>query len=349
MSGPDDVALLINGREFAFWSELELHLSLDSYSQLSFRAPFEPARSEFRETFEPFSYKPLQVTLGGKPLFNGTLIGVNPKTDADSRTVEVTGYSLPGVLHDCDAPGVSLPIVFRKMDLRAITKKLTEPFGIGVEFRDPPGSPFDLVRLACNESIQKFLANLAYQRGLVISNTEFGDVLFWRTIAPGKPVVTFAEGTPPVTDVEARFNAQDYFSEITGYAKGSRRRRGAKYTLQNPWLRSPLRCKSFTLEDTERGDAPDATRAKAGRMFGNMVTYTVSDLPTWRDPHDALWAPNTTLLLTAPGAMVYEQTELCVRRVALKQSAERRSATLELVLPGSFSGEVPASLPWKRV
>jgi prophage tail gpP-like protein len=80
-------------------------------------------------------------------------------------------------------------------------------------------------------------------------------------------------------------------------------------------------------------------------MFANAAAYTV-DVATWRDPKGSLWKPNTTLTLFAPDAMVYSEYELLVRTVTLKQSKESTTATLGLVLPGVFSGEIPTALPW---
>ena len=105
----------------------------------------------------------------------------------------------------------------------------------------------------------------------------------------------------------------------------------------------PHACK---FDDTEAGDAPTATQAKMGRMFANTVSYEIEDLPTWRNPAGKLWSPNTTLTLRAPSAMVYRESELMIRNVRLKQSADTVSASLDLVLPGAFSGEMPRALPW---
>jgi prophage tail gpP-like protein len=83
-----------------------------------------------------------------------------------------------------------------------------------------------------------------------------------------------------------------------------------------------------------------------GRMVASVATYTVEDLPTWRDPAGKLWAPNTTIMITAPGAMIYKETELLIRAIKFKQTGDEETATLELVLPGSFGGTQPKALPW---
>lgn len=83
-------------------------------------------------------------------------------------------------------------------------------------------------------------------------------------------------------------------------------------------------------------------------MFGNMVSYVVEGIPTWRDPKGNLWRPNTTITLKAPEAMIYRETEFLIRNVTLRQDAQSKTATLGLVLPGAFSGETPSRLPFEE-
>ena len=80
-------------------------------------------------------------------------------------------------------------------------------------------------------------------------------------------------------------------------------------------------------------------------MFGNMAGFAAT-VATWRDPNGDLWAPNTTVTLVAPGAMVYTEFEFIIRAVQFSRDSRETTATLELVLPGSFSGEIPETLPW---
>ncbi len=362
----EKIELLINNKQFSGWFDLEVKLSIDTFDTVSFSVPFDPARKDMRATFRPFSFDPIVVKLNGAPLFTGTIVGVDPSFDADSRTVAITCYSQPGVLCDCTAPSgfgrkgrrsLKGPIAleFKKQTLRKIAADLCEPFGIDIEFRADPGAPFEKVAIGLEEKVHTFLVELAKQRGLVMTNREDGALLFWKSIKRGAPVVQFEEGVSPLTGVQASFSPQDYYSEITGYAAAKHRKAGTRYTVLNKWLgddvdadgpinhHRPVSCK---FDDTEKADAPAATQAKMGRMFANMASWTTAPLPTWRDPQGKLWDPNTTLTLLAPPAMIYRPTELLIREVSLKQSKDLLTAELNLVLPGAFSGEMPDSLPW---
>jgi prophage tail gpP-like protein len=353
----DAVTITIGEREWKHWDSLELHLSLDSHATAGFNAPFEPDRSAFRDTFRPFSFKEVVIRVGGERLFTGTLVEVTPNLDAGARTVTVSCYSKAAVLEDCCPPASMGPIEANGLTLRQIAERLAAPFGIEVAMTAAEGSPFKRVKsrqhssnnqAEQDQSVQDFLLDLARQRGLVISSDPDGALLFQRSVAPGHPVVRLVEGVPPLTSVTPTFSPQSYFDEITGFTSAKRGRIGSKYTERVERLSGgALRTLSFKLDDIEKADAVGAVRAKMARMFAHIVKYVVS-VPVWRDPQGILFRPNTTLLLQAPGAMVYHETELLIRDVYLKASARERTASLGLVLPGAFSGEQPPlPLPWE--
>jgi prophage tail gpP-like protein len=206
------------------------------------------------------------------------------------------------------------------------------------------GAAFARVALDPEQKIQDFLAELAKLRNLVIADTPGGDLWFRKSVSTGSPVAKL-KGQPLVS-VKAQFNPQDYFSEITGIAKATRKKKGGKYTVKNDHISGVLRPFTFKPDDLERADIPGAARSKFGRMFGNMVSYTAT-LPTWRDPDGVLFEPNTTIKITAPDAMIYRETEFLIREVTLKQTADSKTAELGLSLPGAFSGEAPSVFPWE--
>lgn len=351
------VNLQINGEYFANWIEVELNSAIDNYATASFTAPFQPERREFRDLFRPFKYQEVEIDSQLTTLFKGYLVDPAAKFDATRSAVTAQCYAKPAVCADSDMPvallidsdkkGKSIAREFSKVGIRAIAEACLAPFGIGVELQGPEGKPFDKVRIGPDKKIQEFLVELAKQRNLVLSNTVDGKLLIWQSVEPGQPVCRFVEGEPPLTTVETNFSPREYYSEITGFAAKKRGKAPAKWTEHNPHLKAPLRANTFKLEDTERADAPEATRAKLGRMYANMASYTIPDIPTWRDPSGQRWKPNTTVTVLAPSAMIYAETEFLVRNVKLKTTKDARTATLELALPGAFNGKVPTGrLPW---
>jgi len=345
-AGSSEVSVLVGTQRFRFWTAVRVARALDAVDTVEFAAPFDPDDDAFRDAFRPFTFKNLTVSVGGDPLFTGTLVGVNPVTGADRRTVSVSGYATPGVLNDCTPPASAYPLEFNNLTLEGLADALCEPFGVPVVFNGPAGAAFERVAVDPGQTVLSFLAELAKQRGLVISSTPTGAMLFQKAVDPGAPVAILVEGASPVVSVTPFFSPQEYYSHITGLQPVVVGTEGSQYTVKNPHL-AGLRPMTFRAPDVEGGDIKQAVEAKAGRMLGNAASYSVS-VASWRDPKGKLWRPNTTVMLHAPGAMVYQPYEFVVRSVLFDRDSRNESAELNLVLPGAFSGQLPEALPWEE-
>lgn len=343
---PDETAVLIDGKRFRFWDDIRLTRSLDTMDTVELSAPFQHDAPGFRDVIKPFSYKPLIVTIGGELSFTGTLIGVNPTIANDRKTLQISGYSRPGVLNDCTAPASMYPLVhFEGMALPEIAKALAKPFGLSVVFNGPPGSAVERLSAGASETVLAFLSVLAKERSLVISSTPAGELLFQQAAPLGRPVASLIQGSSPVLSVTPSFSPQEYFSHVTGIESVILGTEGSAYTVKNPHLAGIIRPLVFEPSDVVGGDVQEAVRAKVGRMFGNMAAYQV-EVDTWRDSSNRLWSPNTTISLHAPDAMIYKPYEFVIRSVQRFRDGERKTATLDLVLPGAFSGSGPEVMPW---
>ena len=344
-SGENEVAILLETTRFRFWDKIRLVRSLDTMDVVEFGAPFESDLLGFKETFRPFSFSDIEVTVGGRPLFTGTQVGVVPILENAQKVVSVSAYSTPGVLGDCTAPASSYPIEFNDQTLNEIAQDLAKPFGIGIDFRDDPGDVFERVALEPGQTVLTFLASLARQRNLIIASTSDGKLLFWRGIESGVAVARLSQGFSPLLSVAPFFSPQAYFSSITGIEPVFIGLAGSQFTVQNPRLLGVTRPFTFGADDTIEGGVEAAVAAKAGRMFGNMAAYSVR-VDTWRDSFGKLWEPNTIVSLFAPDAMVYREYDFVIRTIEFDRTPKEESATLNLVIPGSFSGQIPDTLPW---
>jgi prophage tail gpP-like protein len=354
----DIVELLIDGKAWRHWDDLEIHRGFDTNPSIGFSAPFDVERADMRDTFEPFTFKPLGLTVGGEQLFTGTLVDVTPRTEADAVSVACSGYSLPGVLEDSNLPADKVPFEASGLTLHQVAERLAGYFGIEVLTLANDGAAFKKVktrqkktdtRFEHEQKIDEFLVELAKQRGLIRSSDELGRLVFWDAVPSGNPVARLTSGMAGVVSIVPTFNPQDYYSEITGFTTVKRGALGAKFTQRNTRLAGGvLRSMSFKLEDVEKGDAPHAVAAKLGRMFASACSIVVN-LASWRGPNGEIWKPNTTVVLNAPGSMIYSDYEFLVRDVYLKESAGEKTASIGLVIPESFRAGVPARLPWESI
>lgn len=341
----DEVAILIDGRRFRFWDKVRVIRSIDAMDTVEFGAPFDADIPGFKESFRPFSFKPVAITVGGEPLFTGTMVGVSPVVENIQRVISVSGYSLPGVLNDCTPPASAYPLEFNNQGLRDIASAIVAPFGLTVNFEGEQGAIFERVACEPGNKALAFLTDLAKKRNLIISNSERGAVVFWQSVEAGRPVARLQQGNAPVLSVTPFFTPQEYYSHITGLEPVIVGSEGSQFTVKNPLLTGVTRPITFKAPDTLDADVKAVVEAKAGRMFGNMASYAVR-VATWRNPNGELWAPNTTVKLLAPEAMIYNEYEFVIRSIEFNRERAVESATLNLVIPGSFSGKIPEALPW---
>lgn len=348
-TGPADqlneTALFIDGNRFRYWSDISITRSIDSMDTLDFSAPFEPDLPGFRETFRPGAFTDMSVTVNGEPLFTGLFVQPLPTVTPTAITMQVSGYSTPGLLNDCKMSPSAYPAEFNDQTLRDIAETIAGIFGITVVFTGDPGAPFERVSLNPINNVLSFLSKLAGQRNFINNSTPNGELNFIRSKAPGEPVAVLLQGQSPLLSVTPSFNAQSMYSHVTGMTSTLMGIPGVQYTVKNPHLTNVVRPYVFNADDIRSSEVRQAVETKAGRMFSAVATYTIS-VSTWRDPAGNIWAPNTTLKLTAPGAMIYNEYEFLIKSVTLNRAARTETADIELVLPGSFSGQIPETLPW---
>jgi prophage tail gpP-like protein len=244
-------------------------------------------------------------------------------------------------------PASAYPLEFRKQTLEQIARTMLEPFGLGVSVEADIGPVFDKVAPKPTQRVLPFLANLAHQRGVIISNTPQGNLLFRQSVQAGNPVATLKQGVSPLVNVVPQINELSYYSHITALKPRKVGSKGSQFTVGNSLIGPVLRPYTFQVRDAKKADAKIAANAKIGRMFGNAVQYRI-ELDTWRDPQGALWSPNTTIIVEAPDSKIYSPYEFLVRAVDLVRTPRSESATLKLTLPGAFSGEIPDTLPGRQ-
>lgn len=344
-STEDEVAILIGGKRFRFWDKVRITRSIDTMDTVEFGAPFDADAPGFRETFRPFSFKTVVITVGGTPLFTGTMVAVNPVIENAQKVISVSGYSLPGVLNDCTSPASSFPLEFNDQGLSDIATAMAAPFGISVDFQADQGAVFERVASEPGKKVLAFLTELAKQRNLIISSSSRGKLIFLQSTESGQPVARLQQGVAPVLSVTPFFSPQEYYSHITGIEPVVVGLAGSQFTVKNPRLLGVTRPLTFNAPDTLDADVKSAVEAKAGRMYGNMASYSVR-VATWRDPNGNLWEPNTLIKLLAPDAMIYDEYEFIIRSIEFTRDRATETATLNLVIPGSFSGKTPETLPW---
>lgn len=341
------ITLKINGKLIELWTEIRIKFSLDSMDTVELTAPHNPGDPVFRASFKPLKFSEVTVAIDGVVIFTGTLMFIDPDVSTKGRTIHASCYSRPGVLADCTPPASYLDkLQWDDTSLQIIAEKLAEPFGIKVVFNAKSDIVIKRIALNVGDKIFPILVKLAQPRGLIIGNTPSGDLLFDRPAKTGAPVANLVEGEPPFLSAKPSLNPQEYYSSITGIEPTIVKvLKGEQLPIRNPHLNGVVRPLTYTVDDVD-ATGKNSVHSKMGRMFANVVSYNLI-LAGWRDENGNLWAPNTTVNIYAPGAMVYSPYEFLIRNVILSRSIDNGEVTeLALVLPGVFDSKIPKVLPW---
>jgi prophage tail gpP-like protein len=346
---PQEVSLVLKGRRFRFWTEINVVQKVDGFSQFSLTVPLDPESEEIQTNFVPFEYPEVGVYVGGDLKITGTIVAIVATSSADNKLLTVKGYAKPAVLNDCNAvvrEGEIPRFESDNANLRDIVDPLISPFGLTAQYESDVGAVFDRADLEPDQPLLSFFINLAQQRGLVLSDDPSGALRF-RVVAPTPSVARITEDTQKFISAAAQYSGQEYFSDVTGLTAAlSGVFEAEALTIANPFLSGVVRPHIFKFEDVEGADARKHINAKFAKMFSQAITLDLS-VNSWLDDEQNLWAPGNTLQLLAPGVLVRRETQFMIRRVELSRTSDGGDrANLALVLPTVFNSQIPTSVPW---
>jgi prophage tail gpP-like protein len=343
-----DVSIVIEGEKFTGFTGYNLTLAYDTFDTFSFSAPYDPEIKELQEIIRPFTFKPCEVFYNDVLMFKGTLLTPDPELTDQSSEITLQGYPLCGVLNDCMVPPTKYPLQCMGINMKGIADAACEPYSIPVVFDGEVGAEFTEVSIEPTDKILDFLSRLSKQRNLLFTNNEKGQLVFFNPKAE-KAFVSFSEGSSPLISIKPKFNAQDFFSHITGFGKTDAEYPSLSYTFENKYLinKGIIRHQSLTIEDAETiGDLENSVKAHAGRMFADCVNFELLCENHVNETND-VFQKGMSVCVSAPSAMIARETTFIARSVKLARTTEGKTTMLTLVLPGSYTGEIPEALPWE--
>ena len=342
----DVVTVLIDRKEFKYFSNVEFFMSFDSFDSVSITAPFDPDNKEFRETFIPFSYASVDLYIGNTLMFSGTQMGLTPQISPDSKVVILEAYAKCAVINDSNMPISSYPIELRGLKLDRIAAEVCKPFPFTVTKDTDIGATFETVAIKHSDKIYSFLVQLCKQRDLILSNDSNGDLLITKAVN-STSVASLRDDSSPVISVSPTHNDQEYFSDYTAVMPVIIGLPVASYTAKNKRLSNILRVNNFTANDAKNGDEKTVAESRRSRGLANSISYQV-ELATIRDSSGDLFKPNTYVDLYAPTAMIYTETTFFIRSVDTILEGDKKTCRLDLVLPESYNGNEVGSFPWEE-
>lgn len=345
----------INNRTVDFFNSFSLNLVHDAIgSSFGFSFYFDPYNKEHKELACVSHFHEVTLEHNGELLLTGILLMQGFKHSSVKELCSFSGYSLPGVLEDCEIPTSLYPLQSDNLTLKEIAEKLIKPFGIKMEIdssvSDRMNKKFDTSNASETSTIKSYLTELATQKKIIISHNEKGELLFTESKTNIEPLINFdgrignANGEIiPATSIELTFDGQGMHSHITLQKQASQDGGNAgEAEIRNPYvIGSVFRPTVKTQSSGDDIDTSLACRQELSRELKNMkLTIT---LDRWEIAGKII-KPNNIITIIDPEVYIYKKTDWFIESVTFDGDEKKNTCTLNCVLPEVYSQQVPISI-----
>lgn len=282
-------------------------------------------------------------------LITGTILSHEYQDSTTKSLTGISGYSLPGVLEDCEVPVSLYPLQSDGRSLKEIAMKLIEPFGIGLvidygkdftQIIDAANEKITKITADAKQSVKSYLTEIAAQKNIILSHTASGALRFTKAYASGKSKFHFQSGFPNVS-INVSFDGQPMHSEITILKQADiDGGNSGQVTLRNPYVRGFRPTTKIQSTGTDITTGLAAKNALAAELKNIKVTITIGGLDKFRYDGSKI-RPNTLIDITAPECNIHKRTQFFVEQVQLMQNNSEQTAVLTCVVPEVHNGQTP--------
>lgn len=315
-----------------YFNKFNMNLKYDSVgSSFAFEFYFDPTNQQHAEAFCVTHFHQAIVQHEGENLINGFIINQKFSLTPQKKLASVSGYSKPGVLENCQIPKSIYPLQTDGMTLFEIAQKLCAPFKIGVVNNTIKANQ-KIIQTEAKETdtVKSYLAELAKQRGIIISHDVNGDLVLMEPNTDKEPIAIF-DLTKKIngTSFDLEFNGQDIHSEITVmYQANSESGDAGEYTIQNPFCPIVNRPKVISITSGDGLTIEQAARQALGAELKNItLNISISD---WKINGNII-NPGNVIIVQSPDLFLYEKTNWFIEEVDFTGDQEKLECKLKCV------------------
>jgi prophage tail gpP-like protein len=333
-------------RTIDFFNNFSLNLKYDSVaSMFSFSFYFDPLNHDQEELACVSHFHEAEVEHNGELLVTGYILSEAFNSNSKREMVQFAGYSLPGVLEDCEIPPSLYPLQSDGLSLKQIAQKLIAPFKLKMVIDPEVVDKMNMVyeKTTANESqtIKSYLTELATQRDIVVSHNEKGNLLFTKAKTNQAPIFHVEKGVI-ATSMNLSFSGQGLHSEITVMKQASAKGGNAsEYTIQNPYVPILYRPKVLVQNSGDDNSTQDAAKNALAAELKNIVLTVTID--RWVIDGKII-KPNNLISVVAPELYIYKKTNFFIESVNYTGDATKETAVLTCVLPEVYNGKTPKNI-----
>tara|TARA_R110002012_G_scaffold4881_1_gene22306 strand:+ start:3169 stop:4227 length:1059 start_codon:yes stop_codon:yes gene_type:complete len=326
------------------FNKFSLLLKYDSVaSAFSFSFYFDPENFEHKLLFQPGHYHKVDVEHNDELLIRGWILSQGFGESSNKVLSSVNGYSLSGVLEDCQIPVDLYPLQADKKNLREISQRLVSKFPFSIQIDDSVSSKmeeiYDVTTANESDTIKKYLSSLASQKNIILSHTPKGNLLFTKAKANSKPIFFFQPGLESITEMTLKFNGQKMHSDITVQKQaGINGGNSGQSTLKNPFVPYVYRPRVLNQNSGDDNDTSEAAQNVLSSEIKNLVLTIKTSM--WELDGKVI-KPNQVISVRNPEIYLYKKSNWFIESVLLEGDEKQTTATLTCVVPEVYTGGTP--------
>lgn len=337
---PDPIITLkAGGLELTSFDALTVQRDLDAMADaFSFTCPSRP---EIRAAIKPKGYTPAEVWFGSSRIITGLID--KPSSSMAQASLSLEGRSLSGQLVDCSMPTGRTQ--WGKLTLGALGGELARPFGLTVSMPQGDSAKLgDPVVSQDTDTPAAFMQRLAQDMGWLWHANTAGMPELIRPNPKGKPMANLVEGLGSFLDLGVSADGTGLYSlyeVVTTMGGWDKHPTG---TATDPGVRL-FRPHRRTGSDANDLAAKQSAAMDRGQSFAAAIGLQ-AEVGDWTSDAGEMWEPGRLITVNAPTCWIERPFLLMIAGVTFTLDASGRRASLRLILPGTYSGELPGVWPW---
>jgi prophage tail gpP-like protein len=290
------------------------------------------AVTPWKKELRPFGYQLAECYVGGKLKIMGRVFTNTPEFTPTGRVMRLEGWS-----HTADAVDSAIrpPYEQNKVTLRARAEALCKGVGVGVVWAAGEDKPFDRVTAQEGQSIVDHLGDLAQQRGIQLSSTNRGELLF-HTAKDARNIGSFKEGYPPMLSGKCVFDGRKRFGSYVARGQSPGKTK-AQATAVDPAVPG-YRIMSFTADESAGSDMQKAANWQRSKALGESIAME-QPVNSWYNSDGELYEEGQLVTIISETLFVPEGYEYLISKVEYNLSENGADAVLSLVPPQVYTGE----------
>lgn len=345
------MVLKVGNTKIDKFSGIDITLKYDSVaSTFAFTFYYDRNNPELKQLAKYGSYARCQIIDDDNTvLITGTILSQAFEDGATKSLTGVSGYSVPGVLEDCEIPTSLYPLQSDGKTLKEIAEYLLKPFNIGLvidqwenftDIVDKSNEVIATITAEPKQSVKSYLSEIAAQKNIIIGHTSTGQLRFTRAYANGPSLHHFSSGMPNVK-INVNFDGQGMHSEITVLKQADIDGGNAgDATVINPYVSSYRPTVKIQTTGTDITTEMAAKNLLAAELKNIKITITLGGLEKFRYNGNKI-RPNSLIDITSPECNINKRTQFFIEQVQLVENNTEQIAILTCVVPEVHNGNSP--------